>query len=95
MPQKPDDLSRIIREMAKRATDYKGLSLDVKALERIGRIPIEYRERQTIDVDLAKLEEMIRDIIELAAKYASDRIIEVRAMERALSEVRCHYLWFC
>jgi hypothetical protein len=98
MPQRPRDLSRIIREMAERAAKDKRRDIDEAALKRISRIPLLYRFRATISVDLAKLEDMIRDIIWLAAQFTGPQklgVIDDNAMKKALVEVKCHYLWFC
>jgi hypothetical protein len=99
MPQTPEDLSRTIKEIARRIAKDKGLFLDRNTLARISRIPPEYSSLRTIDVDLGKLEEMIRDIVELTVKYARTSegvaFVDESAMETALIEVKCHYLWFC
>jgi hypothetical protein len=95
MPQQPDDLSRIIREMAEKHAKLKGLSIDQEALGRIGTIPPPYSTQKEISVELSKLDIMVRDIIELAAKFARDGMIDLRAIEKGLIEVKCHYLWFC
>ena len=94
MPQTPDDLSRIIREMAAKQAQNRGKKIDGKALDRIGEIPAPFSNQKTIVVDLGQLEGMISDIIELASKHAGDTI-DLPALEKALIEVKCHYLWFC
>jgi hypothetical protein len=94
MPQKPEDLSRIIREMARRIAKEKDLFLSKEAEDRIGRIPPSHASRDVIEVDLGKLEEMIHDIVSLAGSIGGGKI-NLGEMEQALKEVKCHYLWFC
>jgi hypothetical protein len=94
MPQKPEDLSRIIREMARRIAKGKSAFLSEEAEERVGRIPASHAKLDVIEVDLAKLEEMIEDIIALAISIGGSEI-SLDDMEQALRKVKCHYLWFC
>jgi hypothetical protein len=95
MPQQPDDLSRIIREMAANHVKKKGYDIDEAALDRISTIPQPYASQKTIPVDLAQLDEMIQDIVELTTRITTTKTIDPSSMERALLEVKCHYIWFC
>ena len=94
MPQKPEDLSNIIRRMAREQAKKRGKDIDGKALDKIGQIPSPYNNQKEISVDLGRLEGMISDIIELANRYSGGSI-DLGALEKALIEVKCHYLWFC
>jgi hypothetical protein len=94
MPQTPEDLSRIIYEMARKHAMNRGKKLSDDAGERIGEIPPEYRSRPTISVDLGKLDNMVGDIIDLAAPLSGEQIGKEQ-IETALKTVKCHYLWFC
>lgn len=93
MPQRPDDLSRIIKEIAQRQASKRGAVFDDAALERIGVVPPPYGFQPTITVNLGDLEDMISDIVEIARRY--DKTITLPVIEKALREVKCHYLWFC
>jgi hypothetical protein len=95
MPQKPEDLSRIIREMAKKTAYKLGHEIDLVALKRISLIPEPYASEEIISVDLAKLETMIADILSLAHEFTRGSFIGLEAIEKAMIEVKCHYLWFC
>ncbi len=94
MPQTPEDLSKIIREIAVRHAKIRGRGIKNDALEQISRIPIEYAEQQTISVNLAELDRMVGDVIELAAQFTKDNIGQLE-IDMALRKVTCHYLWFC
>lgn len=94
MPQKPDDLSKIIREMALKHAKNIGKSLTYDAEMRIGEIPPAYKSEPQIAVDLQQLDFMIKDVIELAARFSKDHI-GFDELEKALRGVKCHYLWFC
>lgn len=94
MPQPPEDLSKLIRQMARDAAQKRGSSLSKEAEERIGRIPSDYAKMETIPVDQAKLRSTIDDVIELATEPRK-KIVELDDMEKALGKVECHYLWFC
>lgn len=95
MPQRPDDLARIIREIATKQAKNRGKSINADALTRISFIPAEYAKQEIIQVELDKLEEMISDVIEIAAKLSSAPEITKPDIEQALDKVDCHYLWFC
>jgi hypothetical protein len=94
MPQTPEDLSRIIRDMARRYAQSELKVLNRAAEDRIALIPPEYRSRPLITVDLAQLDLMIGKVVFLAASFSGSEI-RVEAMERSLKQVKCHYLWFC
>jgi hypothetical protein len=94
MPQTPEDLSKIIREMAERQAKVRGRGIDNAALNRISLIPVEYSSRKTISVNLAELESMISDVIEVASNVSKGDIGQPE-IEVALKKVSCHYLWFC
>ena len=95
MPQTPEDLSRTIKEIAGKIAKNKGRGIKSDALDRIGRLPADYSILKTIDVNLERLEYMIDDIMEFAILNTSIGAIDLNAMEKALIEVKCHYLWFC
>jgi hypothetical protein len=94
MPQTPDDLSRIIMEMARRHAERIGKPLGVDAEVRIGTIPPEYRSRPQIAVEMGPLDSMIGEIIVLAGSFSKEQI-GLSELEMALGRVTCHYLWFC
>jgi hypothetical protein len=94
MPQTPEDLSRIIREMARRHARSELKSLQPEAEDRIALIPPGYRSRPLITVDLNQLDMMIAKVIYLAASFSIGEI-RLEAMDRSLRQVKCHYLWFC
>ena len=94
MLQTPDDLSKIIREIAARQAKARGKDIFNEALNRISIIPNDYAVKPTISVDLVELESMLSDIIDVAAKN-SQRTIGGDEIEAALKKVTCHYLWFC
>jgi hypothetical protein len=94
MPQTPEDLSRIIIDMARRHAANYGRTLSRQAAERIGRIPPEYRSREQISVDLKQLDAMIEQVVKYAVSSPGD-VIGLSEMENALRSVPCHYLWFC
>lgn len=94
MPQKPEDLSRIIRTMALAHAKLELKTLAHDAEDRIARIPPEYASRPVISVDLKELDFMVGRVVKLAASFVSKEI-DLDAMERSLKQVKCHYLWFC
>lgn len=93
MPQPPEDLSRIIKQMAIEAAKKLGKVLIPAAVERIGTLPPDYAKMTMIAVDQARLFSTIYDIIQLAA--SSKLTIELDDIENALKKAECHYLWFC
>jgi hypothetical protein len=94
MPQTPEDLSKIIREMAQRYAKNESKRLSVTAEDRIAVIPPPYQSRPVITVDLTQLDLMVGRIILLASSFSGSEI-GLDAMERSLRQVKCHYLWFC
>lgn len=95
MPQRPEDLSKIIREMAERHAKQLGLAISSEALVTIGIIPADFAQQTTIDVDLDKLDMMIGEVIGKAKEGSDGITITRRNLGTALRRVNCHYLWFC
>jgi len=93
MPQTPEDLSKIIREMAQRHAKELGKVLTAKAEDRIATIPAPYSQQTTITVELKELDAQIWEIM-VAASLAKQQI-DLPEMEEALRKVKCHYLWLC
>jgi|GraSoi013_1_20cm_1032409.scaffolds.fasta_scaffold167214_1 hypothetical protein len=94
MPETPENLSKIIRDMVEKQAKERGKSVDNAALEMISRIPAEYATQRSINVDLAKLEPMISDIMMVASDFSRQSIGQDE-LKAALTKAPCHYLWFC
>ena len=93
MPQPHEDVSKLIKQMAREAANKMGKGLAAPAEERIGQIPPNYAAMKEIPIDQSLLYSTIKDVIELAT--SSKREIELDDIDTALKKVECHYLWFC
>ena len=94
MPKSPEDLSDLIRELARDEAKSLGKSLSLDAEDRIATVPPPWDRQSQITVDVQSFHLMIRDVMVIAASEKRNEIT-LKDIQSALARVKCHYLWFC